>query len=57
MLRAIIKIVFLPVTVPARIVMRVFRPKRIVRRLLKKRSLIAMGALAAAAAHQHSQKD
>ncbi len=56
MLRAFIKIITLPVVIPAKILFRLVRPTRILKRLLRKRSLVAIGTIAAAAAaHQQSK--
>jgi len=56
MLGTIIKIVTLPIVLPVKIVARLLSPRRIVRRFIKKRTLIAIGAASAVAAHQHSKK-
>ncbi|MFT5682570.1 MAG: hypothetical protein ACI8RZ_003492 [Myxococcota bacterium] len=57
MLRAFIKIITLPLVISAKIMRRLFRPSRIARRLFRKRNLVAIGTIAAAAAaRQHANK-
>ena len=56
MLRTLLKLITLPVRIPVKIVARLLRPKRVARRLLKKRNLMAVGVAAAAVAHHSSQR-
>jgi hypothetical protein len=52
----IIRIITLPVVIPVKILLRLVRPSRIARRLLRKRNLLMAGAVVAAAAAQQRQK-
>ena len=56
MLRAIIKIVTLPIVLPVKIVARLLSPRRLARRFIKKKAMLAIGAAAAAAVHHHHKR-
>ena len=56
MLRAVIKIVTLPIVLPVKIVARLLRPRRLARRRIQKKALLAIGAAAAVAVNHHRKQ-